>query len=137
MIFADTSAIVAYFDRNDQRHEEAKSIFGKIVKKRIRILITDYIFDECITIILSRAGHENAIKAGEFILNSNIIEFVWLDESLKLKAWEFFKKHSDKNYSFTDCTSFILMKERKLRYFFAFDNDFSRAGFIDSLNMLT
>lgn len=131
MIFGDTSAIVAYFDRNDLRHNESKRIFDKIVKERIKILVTDYIFDECITTILSRVGHYNALKAGEFILSSGIIKFVWLDESLKLKAWEFFKKHSDKQYSFTDCTSFVVMKEMKVNHFFAFDDHFAKAGFID------
>ncbi len=131
IVFGDTSAIVAYFDRDDQRHNESKNIFNKIVKERIKILITDYIFDECITTILSRVGHYEALKAGEFILSSNITKFVWLDESLKLKAWEYFKKHSDKCYSFTDCTSFMVMKELKIKHFFAFDDDFQRAGFID------
>jgi predicted nucleic acid-binding protein len=130
MVFGDTSAIVAYFDGNDQRHNESKRIFDKIVKERIKILVTDYIFDECITTILSRVGHYNALKAGEFILSSGIIKFVWLDECLKLKAWEYFEKHSDKSYSFTDCTSFVVMKEMKVNHFFAFDDHFVKAGFV-------
>jgi len=131
IIFGDTSAIVAYFDRNDQKHNESKRLVDRIVKEKIKIVITDYILDECITTILSRAGHYNALKAGEFILGSNIIEFVWLDESIKIKAWEFFKKHTDKSYSFTDCTSFILMKKMNISSFFAFDEDFKKTGFVD------
>ncbi len=48
-----------------------------------------------------------------------------------MKAWEYFKRHSDKEYSFTDCTTFMLMKEMKLSNFFAFDEDFVKTGFID------
>lgn len=61
--------------------------------------------------------------------DSNIVEFVWLDESLKLKAWDFFRKHDYKDYSFTDCVSFALMKEMKLTRYLGFDKHFERAGF--------
>lgn len=130
-VLGDTSAIVAYFDGNDLNHNKFRMLVDKIVKYKLKLLITDYIFDECITTILSRVGHYNALKAGEFILGSKIIELVWLDESIIMKAWEYFKKHADKEYSFTDCTSFILMKEMKINDYFAFDDDFSKAGFVD------
>jgi predicted nucleic acid-binding protein len=54
---------------------------------------------------------------------------IWLDQDVKLKAWEYFIAHADKGYSFTDCTSFILMKEMKLTQYLAFDKHFEQAGF--------
>lgn len=131
MVFIDTSAIVALFDRFDKPHTRANNLLQIIREKRIRLLMSDYILDESITTALSRIGHDTAVKVGEFILNSNIIELVWLDESVKMKAWEYFKKHPDKKYSFTDCTSFVLMREMKINDFFAFDEDFIKAGFIN------
>ena len=130
-IFIDTSALVALFDRSDNNHQKAKTLLEIIRNNKIKLLMSDYIFDETITTVLSNAGHKNAIKIGEFILGSNIVELSWLDESVVMKAWEYFKRHSDKEYSFTDCTTFILMKEMKLSNFFAFDEDFVKAGFID------
>lgn len=135
-VFIDTSALIAFFDKSDNLHPKAVRLFDKIREKRIRIIVTDYILSEVITTVMARAGHQMAVRAGEFIFNSRVVNIVWLDKSLKLKAWEYFKKHSDKNYSFTDCTSFVLMKEVKAVHFFAFDDDFSRAGFIDFSNML-
>ncbi len=128
-VFVDTSALVAFFDRKDFYHIDSVRLFEKIKKEKIKILITDYIFDECVTTILSRVGHNNAVRAGEFILSSKIIEMIWLDESIKFKSWDFFKIHSDKEFSFTDCTSFVLMKEMKIREYFAFDDDFKQVGF--------
>jgi len=52
------------------------------------------------------------VKVWKFILESSIIEFIWLSTSVKMKAWEYFKRHSDKSYSFTDCASFMLMGEK-------------------------
>ena len=124
MVFIDTSAIVALFDKADKHHLKAKKVLEIIRNNRIRLLMSDYILDESITTALSRAGHETAVKVGEFILSSKIVHLVWLNESMKMKAWEHFKKHSDKDYSFTDCTSFILMKEIKIKVkkFFSFED---------------
>lgn len=42
---------------------------------------------------------------------------------------KFFRKHCDKNWSFTDCSSFCLMKELKIREAFTTDHHFRQAGF--------
>lgn len=130
-VFIDTSALVALFDKKDKNHLKAVSILGRVKTEKVKMLMTDYIFDESITTVLSAAGHKTAIAVGEFILSSKIIEMVWLNESVKVKAWEFFKGHSDKVFSFTDCTSFITMKELTISDYFAFDEDFKRAGFLE------
>lgn len=131
--FIDTSALVALFDQRDKHHKEAKEALSLVQKKKIRLLISDYIFDESITTVLSHAGHEVAEKVGEFILSSNILEFISLNLADKMNAWEYFKKHSDKGYSYTDCTSFILMKEKKINCYFAFGDHFHKAGFSNFL----
>jgi len=128
-VFVDTSAFVALFYDRDQNHEAAKTMMKELGKASVMLLMTDYIFDETVTGILSDAWHEAAVKAGEFILGSKIVNIVWLDESLKLKAWDYFKRHDDKTFSFTDCTSFVVMKELNVREYFAFDEDYRRAGF--------
>lgn len=131
LIFTDTSALVALFDKADSNHAKAVDRLEIIKKQRLKLLLSDYIFDETITTVLSCAGHKTAVQVGDFILASNIVELVWLKDSVKIKAWEYFKKHADKDYSFTDCTSFVLMQEKKIREFFAFDSDFKKAGFLD------
>ena len=130
-VFVDTSALVALFDKKDSNHLQAKAVLGKIKTDRTRMLITDYIFDECITTVLSAVGHRAAVAVGEFILSSKIVEIAWLDESVKFKAWDFFKRHSDKLFSFTDCTSFVVMKELRVGKYFSFDNHFKQAGFVE------
>mgnify|MGYP001157233796 CR=1 FL=1 len=129
-IFVDTSALIAIFDHRDKNHIRAKKSLEIVKRKRIKLLISDYIFDESITTVLSHARHDIAVEIGEFILSSNVMELVWLNEATKKKAWEYFKRHSDKGYSFTDCTSFVLMNEKKINQYFAFDDHFNKVGFI-------
>lgn len=128
-VFVDTTALVAYFNKRDNYHAEARGFFRSLPKKKVRPVITDYIFDEFVTMALRRAGHALASASGEHLLNSGIVEVVWLDESVKSKAWDYFKQHDDKQFSFTDCTSFALMKEMDIKQYFGFDDHFKQAGF--------
>ncbi|HAR46526.1 MAG: hypothetical protein A2X56_13630 [Nitrospirae bacterium GWC2_57_13] len=129
-VFLDTSALVAFFDANDGNYQRSRVFFRSLPKEKIRVIISDYVLDECITMVLSRAGHSAAVRAGEFLLSSRIVELVWLDEAVKMESWEYFRKHADKVYSFTDCTSFVLMKKMKVNEYFGFDDDFKKAGFL-------
>ena len=128
-IFLDTSVLVAIINDDDVMHEEAKRLLESVKHAGIGVIVSDCIFDECITTVLSRSGHYSAVLAGKLILDSHFVEFIWLDEDLKFRAWEYFVKHDDKGYSFTDCTSFVLMKELKLTYYLGFDMHFEQAGF--------
>ncbi len=128
-VFVDTSALVALFDRKDKNHQRAKAVLERIRASKTEMVITDYIFDECITTVLFAKGHQTAVAIGEFILSSKILKMIWLNDNIKLNAWAYFKKHSDKTFSFTDCTSFVFMKEMHIVRYFSFDSDFRQAGF--------
>jgi predicted nucleic acid-binding protein len=62
MVFFDTSAIVTYLLEKDKNHLEAKRAIGRVVEKRMRLLVSDYVLDECITTMLAHAGHTEAVK---------------------------------------------------------------------------
>jgi len=51
-----------------------------------------------------------------------------LDEAYTL-AKAYFRKHKDHGYSFTDCTSFVVMRELRLREALTADQHFVEAGF--------
>lgn len=128
-IFIDSSALVALINVDDDSHAASKRLLEKIRNERLTLITTDYVFDETVTTVLSHAGYISAANAGNLMLNSSFINFVWIEQEIKLKAWEYFVKHDDKGYSFTDCTSFVLMKEMNLKCYLAFDKHFEQAGF--------
>ena len=47
------------------------------------------------------------------------------DEDLFNEAWQYFQRHEDKGYSFTDCISFVVMKTLGIEMAFAFDKHFA------------
>jgi len=128
-IFVDTSAWLALNDKNDQCHNKAVAKISLIIKQRIELITSEYIFDESITLIRYRISHSAAVIFGESLLRSNIARVVDVIDEDRFKAWEMFKKYRDKELSFTDCTSFVIMKNLRLQKTLTFDDHFKQMGF--------
>jgi predicted nucleic acid-binding protein len=94
-----------------------------------KVYITNYIFDEIVTLVLARVGHEKAVYVGNILRRSPQVEKVWVTPSDEKYAWELFISRKDKSYSFTDCTSFVVMKRIKIKKCIALDGHFIQEGF--------
>jgi hypothetical protein len=57
------------------------------------------------------------------------VRWQWVDTERAEKARAVFFRHRDKDYSFTDCTSFVVMRELRLREALTTDRHFRQAGF--------
>ena len=62
-------------------------------------------------------------------MQSPSIEFIHVDEALFYEGWQYLQKHADKAYSLTDCISFVVMKQRRIKTALTFDRHFVQAGF--------
>jgi predicted nucleic acid-binding protein len=45
------------------------------------------------------------------------------------EAWQMFKRYPDKAFSFTDCTSFVVMRHRGMWEAFTNDHNFAQVGY--------
>jgi len=125
-IFVDTSAWYAAVVRKDRDHEIAK----EFLKNNTQPLITsDYIMDETVTLLLSRVGHSYAVRFLEMLQTSRKVQLIYLAPTQIAAAITLFCNRADKGWSFTDCSSFVLMEEYQLQVAFAFDEHFKQAGF--------
>ncbi|MCJ7747686.1 MAG: hypothetical protein MUP27_08075, partial [Desulfobacterales bacterium] len=57
---------------------------------------------------------------------SGFIEMVTVTPYIEDAAFTIFKGYIDKDFSFTDCTSFSIMRSLKLKSAFAFDKHFEQ-----------
>ena len=129
LVFVDTSAFVGKLLEADERHTRAQEVMRRLLRDGRELLTTDYVFDEVVTRVRGRADHASAVKAGDSILSSDVIEMVDVDASVRKEAWRLFRKYRDQMLSFTDCTSFAVMGKYGIREAFSFDEDFSKVGF--------
>ena len=127
--FGDTSYWLALELSDDQNHAAALAHWQSLVKTRISIVTTSYIFDETVTYLNSRNHHEKAVEVGENFLLSPTIELIHVAEDLFFEGWVMFQTYQDKRYSLTDCISFLVMKRKNLEVALTFDKHFSQAGF--------
>jgi predicted nucleic acid-binding protein len=125
-VFFDTSAIYAYINRKDPDH----LVVAKAVSScKGKLIISNYIFDEIVTLVSSRLGHVAASQVGTILMNAPQIERAWLTRQDEVHAWTLFHDRPDKNYSFTDCTSFVLMRRLGVKKYLALDDHFRQEGF--------
>ncbi|MBF0209692.1 MAG: type II toxin-antitoxin system VapC family toxin [Desulfamplus sp.] len=128
-LFIDSGYLIALEALDDQNHKAASIYWQQLCKSLPKLLTTSYVFDEIITFFNNKARHQKATELGRNILESNSIILLHIDEPLFYKSWEYFQQHQDKSYSFTDCTSFVVMKQRKIKSALTFDRHFKQAGF--------
>ena len=128
-IFVDTSAWFALYDRRDDAHGNATRFWYELKRQPARLVTSDYIFSEAITLTRARGGHTAACRLGEFLQKSAVVELAEVTSPVRAQAWDLFVRHADKDFSFTDCTSFVIMRELNMTNAFAFDEHFAQMGF--------
>ena len=125
-LFVDTSAWFAFFDRGSREHA---AVVRTLTSWDGRLVFTDHILDELLTLVRVRAGHRTAVRVGEALLSGDAGLLVEVEARDFRAAWELFRTQADKGYSFTDCTSFAVMNRLGIRTAAALDRHFARAGF--------
>ena len=128
-VFVDTSWYKAFLDQNDDFFSLAIDQYKKIKSEEIVFVTTNFIIDEALTLIRIRCGLQLALKFRDMLSEmDSILQVIRVLPEDEEKAWEWFPKDWSK-LSFTDCTSFAVMKRLGLSDVATFDNHFTQAGF--------
>ena len=130
-LFIDTSAFFAIINARDLNHDIALKFFKNDINN-FKVFSSDFVISETLTLIRRKMGSLIAFSWGEKIIQSNFIKILYSGENIFLDSWQTFIKYEDQDFSFIDCTSFLHMKENKIRCCFCFDTHFSIYGY-DSL----
>lgn len=128
-VFVDTSGLYALVEKNDAHHSAARNAVEKLLRAGRKLVLTDYIVDETITLAKARSGKRVAMRVLELLEKSAGIRIEWIGSSRFEETKTFFRKHADHGYSFTDCTSFVVMNELGLTQALTTDKHFPEAGF--------
>jgi uncharacterized protein len=129
VIFVDTGAFVARYLRQDSHHRRARRVWAEIEKSRSRCFTSSFVLDETFTLLGRRASYSFAADRARSLLQSAALTILRPDAEDEEKAVDVFAKFADQKVSFTDCTSFVLMRRNRLERAFTFDRHFGSAGF--------
>jgi predicted nucleic acid-binding protein len=128
-LFVDTAGWMACADASDPEFERACAARDDAIRHGRMLVTTDYVVDETLTLIRVRLGLKAAEAWWKQVEGSSRLRWEWIDAARAERARQTFFRQDDKAYSFTDCTSLVVMHELKLKQALTTDADFARMGF--------
>jgi len=123
--FVDTGAWYALLDKNDPDHVGVVDAFSAW---RGRLVTSNYVFDEAVTLARYKLGWDVARRLGTELREQRVARLERVTANDEAAAWTLFEQYRDKRYSFTDCTSFALVRRLALPVCLAVDADFRTFG---------
>ena len=130
--FIDTWAYRALADSRDAAHQDAKRRLVGLRDRAVSLFTSNYVLDEAYTGIRRRAGADAAIAFGDDMRSLALggdLRIEWIDRSREDAAWQLFRRYRDlPKLSFTDCTSFALMRELAIDEVLTDDVDFEKVN---------
>lgn len=129
MIFIDTGAFIARYLTQDAHHSNALKIWEQIEKSNLRCFTSNFVLDETFTLLGRWASYPFSVEKARIIFSSTRLTILRPNEEDEIQALHYFEKYSDQKISYTDCISFVLLKNQKINQVFSFDNHFAIVGY--------
>jgi uncharacterized protein len=127
-IFLDTWFIRALLSARDSHHAAAVRLLPRIRSASDLVTSEAIIFEFCNGLAShNRAG---AVEFARASYRDAKFTVVPVGRALIEEALAFYARHADKEWGFTDCTSFLIMREHGLQLVATGDHHFRQAGFL-------
>ena len=131
MIFVDSGAWIALSLANDRNAVRARALYDELSQGLHGSLVTsNFVLDEAITFLRMAADVPTAARLAKTVMSSRTTVLAWVDPATFDASLQLFEGRPDKRWSFTDCTSFVVMDQLQIKEAFTFDHNFEEAGFV-------
>ena len=133
MIFLDTSFLFALFAEDDANHARVLEVMAQYRGRDLQdfVLTTNHIVSETLTLIRSgvhrdpEVSHRVAVTVGRQLFDGVYGRLHQATMEEERRAFEYLARHRDKQYSFVDCLSFVIMEKLGITEAFSCDSDFT------------
>jgi predicted nucleic acid-binding protein len=131
-MFADTSGWASAADRRQSFHNLSGTLIRQAHRTGRTIVTTNYVLAELASLLTSplRIPRPLQIRYLTDLRAASWIEIVHIDTSSDAAAWQLWQSRPDKEWSFVDCASFVVMQRRGLTEALTTDHHFEQAGFV-------
>ena len=131
-VFIDTWAWVALADQRDDNHLIAQIANDEILERDRKWVTSNFVLAEATTLIRYKVHHAAAVgfrrMANDLAIN-DLLTVMRLTQAQEQAAGEIFDRYREMDLSFTDCTSFALMRELGITEAFTGDHHFEAMGY--------
>ena len=125
-VLADAAFCIALRDQRDEHHQAAIAITQRLLRERVRLVVTPLIF-----------GEAHAYFSRAAILRERFIADCWKNPIVRMEqssfedqqnAIDILLAHKDKTFSFCDAVSFAIMRRLRINAAVTFDDHFRQFG---------
>lgn len=131
-LFVDTNAIVAHEYARAARHDEVRPVIQAIGANDLPyypLVTNQYVLDEVVSLLLSRASTRVAHLALTHVLDTDTFRVLDVDPSLVDRAIEQFHQYDDQSISLTDHVIAIQADDHGIEHILSYDGGFRTLGF--------
>ncbi len=128
-VFLDTAYAIALSSPNDQYHECAIALSEELELEETTFITTHAVIFEIGNAMAKQRHRKDAIALLNSIREDEHFEIIPVSEELYVRAEKLFCARPDKEWSLTDCVSFIVMTDLGLSEALTSDEHFKQAGF--------
>jgi len=125
-VFADTHYYLALLNRNDAAHEQAVRLSHLV---RAQIVTTSWVITELADAMAHVARRGSFLALLEALENDPAVSIVPPDKDIYDAGLGLYARRPDKDWSLTDCISFVVMERLGLNDALTADTHFRQAGF--------
>ena len=116
-VIADTSALIAFFVRSEEHHDDARRYMA--AHPTTRWIILESVFDERATWFRAKVSPRDSIVIGHVLREEH--RYRNLSDDDDAATWETFCRYDDKAWSYTDCSILVMAKRLGITQVFTFD----------------
>ena len=125
-LFADTAYLLALVNPEDEFHKRARALTAGVGQ---RLVTTAWVLTEFVDALSRPPNRELAVECVSDWQADPRITIVPPSPALFDAGMSLFAERGDKEWSLTDCISFVVMRERRLSEALTADHHFEQAGF--------
>ena len=126
MIFLDTGFCLALAQPKDDLHSRATAWAKEIVDP---LMVTEHVLWETVNGLSKPEDRPTAHQILDYVRSTKNCTIVPASQELFEAGLRLHAEREDKEWSLTDCISFIVMERHAIRRALAFDHHFEQAGF--------
>jgi len=127
--FVDSVCWIALLNADDELNHIVETEYKKLMKSGFSFVTSTSVLNEVANALCKPRHRDSVVEFYKRLQRFQRVLIDFVDEGLWAEGWELYENRTDKEWSLTDCISFVIMQKQDLRFAITTDKHFEQAGF--------
>jgi predicted nucleic acid-binding protein len=128
-VFVDTAAWIALVSKRDALYPAAQKVMSQLHSQRAQLTTTEFVLVEVANALSTPDARLQAVKLINGLRQLPTVRTIPASPELFEDGLALYRNRPDKEWSLTDCISFVVMQRDDITQAFTSDHHFEQAGF--------